>query len=163
MSGPIDDVIIVMEEVRRFVECDFTLEMEGDDSGMSRPRKQALAKWQRFYHSKINRPRQIVSHLLLLMEKCEASEADSLKTLESHLVHQVVKCKSRFDSSFESLLNELNSLTCDVLVSALGNNTHKEDCVRLEKYWTALQLEVADKIKSLIIFQDGPNARYSVS
>ena len=69
ISGPINDAIILMDEVRRFVECDFILWMEGDDSGMSLPCKQALAKWQRFYHSKINGPGQIISYLLPLVEK----------------------------------------------------------------------------------------------
>ena len=157
MSGPIDDVITVMDEVRRFVECDFALGAEGGNSGMSPPCKQALTKWQRFYHSKINGPGQIVSHLLVLVEKCEASEVDSLKTSRSHLVHQVVEYKSRFDSSFKSLLNELNSLTCDVLVSALGNNTNKKDHERIDNYWMALQIEIADKIKSLTCFQNNRN------
>ena len=53
------------------------------------------------------------------------------------------------------------SLTCDVLVSALGNNSLKEDRVRLEEYWTALQLEVADEIKDLVVFQYSLNERYS--
>ena len=46
MSGPIDDVITVMDEVRRFIECDFALGAEGGDLGMSPPRIQALSKWQ---------------------------------------------------------------------------------------------------------------------
>ena len=70
MLSPVDDIIKVMDEVRRFVECDFALGAEGDDLGMSPPRKQALAKWQRFYHFKINGPGQIVSNLLPLVEKC---------------------------------------------------------------------------------------------
>ena len=46
MSHPIDDVITVMDEVRRFIECDFALGAEGGDSGMNPPQKQALSKWQ---------------------------------------------------------------------------------------------------------------------
>ena len=69
-------------------------------------------------------------------------------------MQQVVEWKSRFDESFESLLNKLNSLMCDVLVSAFGNNSLKEDRVRLEEYWTVLQLEVTNKIKGLVVFQD---------
>ena len=57
--------------------CKFgALGAEGDNLGMSLPRKQALAKWQRFYHSKINGPGQIVSHFLPFVGKCEANEAD---------------------------------------------------------------------------------------
>ena len=62
MSNIVDDVVKVMDEVRRFVECDFAIGVEGDDSGMSPPCKQALNKWERIYHTKINRPGQIVSH-----------------------------------------------------------------------------------------------------
>ena len=46
MSGPIDNVITVMDEVRRFVEGDFALGAEGGDSGMSPPQKKVLSKWQ---------------------------------------------------------------------------------------------------------------------
>ena len=80
---------------------------------------------------------------------------------ECHMVQQMVEWKSKFDASFESLLNELNSLTCDVLVSALGNNSLKEDQVRLKEDWTVLQLDVTDKIKGLVVFQDSLNKRYS--
>ena len=121
---------------------------------MNLPRKHALARWMRCYHSKMNGPGQIVSYLLPLLEKCKASEVDSLMSSECHLVQQVVEWKSKFDASFESLLNKLNSLMCDVLVSALGNNSLKEDRVRLEEYWTVLQLEVTNKIKGLVMFQD---------
>ena len=86
-----------------------------------------------------------MSYLIPLLQKYKESEVHSLKSSESHIVHQVVEWKSKFDSIFESWLNKLNSLTCDVLVSALGNNSLKEDHVRLEEYWTVLQLEIADK------------------
>ena len=122
MSNPVDDIIKVMDEVRKFVQCNFALGAKGDESGMSPPCKQALAKWQRFYHSKINGPGQIVSHLLPLVDKCEVIEADSLKSSKSHLVKQVTSLKSKFDSCFESLLNKLNSLTGSVLMNALGDN-----------------------------------------
>ena len=36
-----------------------------------------------------------------------------------------------------------------MVISAIGNNSTKEDKVKLEEYWSCLQLEVADKIKEL--------------
>ena len=35
----------------------------------------------------------------------------------------------------------------------------KKDCERLNKYWLALQIEIADKIKSLTCFQNSLNSR----
>ena len=78
MASPIYDVITVMADVKKFVEHDFTLGLKGDVSDMSPPHKHVLARWKRCYHSKMNGLGQIVSYLLPLLEKCEATEADSL-------------------------------------------------------------------------------------
>ena len=51
-----DDIVRTMEKAREFVQCDFALGAEGDELTISWPRKQALAKWQRYYQSTINRP-----------------------------------------------------------------------------------------------------------
>ena len=51
------------------------------------------------------------------------------------------------------MLDELNALTWDVVVSAIGNNSTKEGKAKLEEYWSCLQLEVADKIKPLVTFK----------
>ena len=119
--------------------------------------RQALAKWQKYYLPTINGPDQVVSHLLTLVDKCEASEAGSLKNSEVHLVKKLSCLKSKFDSVFESFLTKLTSLTSDVLMSALGSNPQNKDCSKLGQYWMALQLEIADKIKELTSFQNNMN------
>ena len=76
-------------------------------------------------------------------------------------MERLVELKSKFDEFFEHLLDELNALTCNVVVSAIGNNSTKEDKAKLEEYWSCLQLEVADKIKDLVTFQENLNSRCS--
>ena len=39
MSNIVEDIVKVMDEVKRFVECDFALGAEGDDSGIRPPHK----------------------------------------------------------------------------------------------------------------------------
>ena len=125
MVSPIKDVLTVMAEIKQFVEHDFTLGLRGDVSDMSPLCKSALKRWKCCYYSKMNGPGQIVNYLIPLLGKCKATKAGLLMSSESHLVQQMVELKSRFDASFEHLLNELNSLTCDVVVSAIGNNSPK--------------------------------------
>ena len=73
----------------------------------------------------------------------------------------MVELKSRFNESFEHLLDKLNPLTCNVVVSAIVNNSTKEDKMKLEEYWSYLQLEVADNIKDHVTFQENLNGRCS--
>ena len=104
-------------------------------------------------------PGQIVSRLLPLVDKCKAVEADSLKSSKMHLVKQMSSLKTEFDSGFESLWDKLNSLTGDVLMKALGDNPQKKDHDRLNRYWMAIQLKIADKIRNLTSFQNNLNSR----
>jgi len=138
MAGPIEDVLMVMAEIRRFVEHDFKLGLPGDVSDMSPLRKRALARWQCCYYAKINSPGQVVNCLIPLLGKCEATELSLLMSSENHLMKQMVELESIFDVIFEHLLDELNSLTCDVVVSAIGNNSTKEDKMKLKEYWSYL-------------------------
>ena len=86
---------------------------------MSPPRKQALATWQSFYHTMINRPGQIVNRLLPMIRQCEAVEADSLKTNKIHMVRQMSRLKIEFDTSGLRTQFELDlmELQLDGLVS----------------------------------------------
>ena len=70
MSDALEDIAQTMGMARKFVESNFLLGSEGGESVMSRPRKQALATWQSFYHTTINGPGQIVQHLLPLIWQC---------------------------------------------------------------------------------------------
>ena len=124
-----------MGKARELVTCNFLLGSEGGESVMSLPCKQALATWQSFYHTTINGPGQIVNCLLPIIRQCEAVEADSLKTSKIHMVRQMSRLKLEFDTSFEKLLDRLNSLTGEILVKALGDNPKKADKDRLNGYW----------------------------
>ena len=100
----------------------------------------------------------MINELLHLLVKCEATEVSLLMSSENHLMGQLVELKSKFDGCFKHLLDELNALTCDVIISAIGNSSTKEDKMKLEEYWSCLQIEVANKIKDLVTFQENLNS-----
>ena len=80
-----------MADIKQFMEHDFTQGLRGDVSDMSPSSKLALVRWKRCYHSKMNSPGQIVSYLLPLLDKCEATKADSLMSSKFHLVQQMAE------------------------------------------------------------------------
>ena len=127
MTNLLEDVLTVMAKIKRFIEHNFRLGLPGDVSDMSPVHKSALAKWQRCYYAKMSSPGQVVNDLLPLLVKCEATEVSSLMLSDNHLVERMVELKSKFDECFEHLLDELNALTHDVVISAIGNNSTKED------------------------------------
>ena len=161
MTNPFEDVLTVISEVKRFIKHDFRLGLPGDISDISLVCKSTLVKWQRCYYAKMCSPGQVVNELLPLLVKCEATEVSSLMSSDNHLMGWMVELKSKFDGCFEHLLDELNALTCDVVISAIGNSSTKEYKIKLEEYWSCLQIEVANKIKDLITFQENLNSRCS--
>ena len=134
---------------------------EEGETIMSVPRKRALATWQTYYHTTINGTGQIVNRLLPLIQQCKAIYADSLKSSKIHLARQMSSLKMEFNSSFERLLDKLNSLTGEILIKALGENPQKKDKDKLNSYWMDLQLEIVQKIRKLTIFQNDLNSRCS--
>ena len=73
----------------------------------------------------------------------------------------MVELKSRFDQSFEHLLNELNTLNLSVVNNAIGDNPTKEEKAKIKEYFSCLQLEMSGKIKNLVAFQEILNSRCS--
>ena len=132
---------------------------EEGETIMSPPRKRALTTWQTYYHTTINGTGQIVNRLLPLIQQCKAINPDSLKSSKIHLARQMSSLKSEFDSSFEKLLDKLNSLTGEILIKALGDNPQKKDHDQLNGYWMELQPEIAEKIRKLTSFQNDLNSR----
>ena len=93
MTNPLEDVLTVMSEVKRFIEHDFRLGLPGDISDMSPVCKSALAKWQRCYYAKMCSLGQVINELLPLLVKCEATEVSLLMSSDNHLVGRMVALK----------------------------------------------------------------------
>ena len=115
-----------MAKACEFAKCNFQMGTEDVETIMSPSRNRALATWQTYYHTTIYRTGHIVNRLLQLVQQCKAIDADSLKTSKIHLVRQMLSLKTEFDSSFEKLLDKLNSLTGEILIKALGENPSEE-------------------------------------
>ena len=86
-------------------------------------------------------------------------DADSLKSKKIYLARQMCSLKLEFDTSFEKLLDKLNSVSGETLIKALGDNPKRGDQDLLNSYWLELQLEVAQKIAKLTDFQNELNDR----
>ena len=113
---------------------------------MSLPRKKALASWTLYYISSINPCAQIVNNLYPIVEQCEASDPDTLKTSRLQIVRRMASLKSEFDTNFECLLEKLNVLTGEILLKCLGENPKKVEKDKVSGYFVKLQLEVTKKV-----------------
>ena len=98
----------------------------------------------------------MVKDLIPVLAQCESTEVNLLMSPDNKLVKRLVELKSKFDQSFEHLLNELNTLNLSVVNNAINNPT-KEEKEKIEEYFSCLQLELSRKIKDLLEFQEGLN------
>ena len=115
-----------MAQARSFAESDFRLGLEEGTTMMSPPRKKALASWTLYYNATINPCAQIVNNLYPIVKQCEAIDADILKSSRLQIVRRMASLKSEFDTSFEHLLEKLNTLTGEILLKCLGDNPHNQ-------------------------------------
>ena len=149
----------LMAQARSFTESAFRLGFEEGITVMSPPRKKDLSSWTLYYNATINPCAQIVNNLYPIVEQCEAINADLLKSLRLKIVRRMATLKSEFDTSFERLLEKLNTLTGEILLKCLGDNPNNTEKKKVNRYFIELQLEVTEKVQDLRKFQENLNSR----
>ena len=70
----------------------------------------------------------------------------------------MVTLKNEFDTSFERLLEKLNTLTGEILLKCLGDNPNNTEKKKVKGYFIELQLEVTEKVQDLKKFQENLNS-----
>ena len=114
MVSPIEEIIPLMEETRRF----FKLGLPDEAAGMSPIRKSVVSRFKTHYY-----PEQLAKDLVQVLAQCESTERDTLVSPGNKSVKKLVELKSKFDQSLERLLHELNKLNLDMVKNAINNPT----------------------------------------
>ena len=127
----IDDALFLLADSMvaacSFAESNFRFGVDEKETVFSPPCKKALASWSLYYNSTINPCAQIVNNLYPIVEQCEALDAELLKSSRLQIVRKMASLKSDFDTSFECLLEKLNTLIGEILLKCLGENPKKTE------------------------------------
>ena len=122
MMSPIEEIIPLMAETRRF----FELGLPGEVAGMSPICKSVVSRFKTHYYVRVNNPEQLAKDLVQVLAQCESTERNTLVSPGNKSVKKLVKLKSKFDQSLERLLHELNELNLNMVDNAVNNPTKVE-------------------------------------
>ena len=74
MASPIEEIIPLMEETRRFFEWG----LPDEEAGMSLIRKCVLSRFRTNYHTQANNPEKLAKDFVQVIARCEATEKSTL-------------------------------------------------------------------------------------
>ena len=100
MVSPIEEIIPLMEETRRFFEWG----LPDEEAGMSPIRKCVVSRFRTHYHTRANNPEKLAKDLVQVITQCEATERSTLVSPDNMSVKKLVETKSKIDHSLERLL-----------------------------------------------------------
>ena len=123
MASPIEEIILLMEETRRF----FELGLPDEVASMSLICKSVVSRFKTHYYVRVNNQEQLAKDLVQVLAQCESTERDTLVSPGNKSVKKLVKLKFKFDQSLERLLHELNKLNLNMVNNAVNNTTKVEE------------------------------------
>ena len=87
MVSPIEKIISLMEETRRFFEWG----LPDEEAGMSPIRKCVVSRFRTYYHTRANDPEKLVKDLVQVIARCEATEKSTLVSPDNKSVRRLVE------------------------------------------------------------------------